>query len=295
MLILADKNKVELKLKLKNPPAFTRERMLKSPSISLPRFTVDERDEREVIEGVRDRMWEREQAKTMAVVRRKKSILETTMGMRAKLVNWLIEVCLHFHLTPVTLHLTIAYLDGFLQVETVKKEQLQLLGVACLLVAAKLEEIYPPNLRDLSALCAGSCSCADIAEMELRLLGALKWNLTPVTPLHWLNCYLALMPSNRVLWEALRDECHDLLHLTLHYTHQYPPSLMAASCLAMRVNNVPCAQMLSGYNWQQLTECIDWLWSLPAVYIPYEAVRRGERSSLDFNLILSDILNPRYH
>ncbi len=45
-------------------------------------------------------------------------------------------------------YLTINFIDRFLSKHVVPRSQLQLVGVACMWVAAKYEEIYPPNVAD---------------------------------------------------------------------------------------------------------------------------------------------------
>ena len=58
-------------------------------------------------------------------------------NMRGILVDWLVEVAEEYKLVPDSLYLTVAYLDRFLSMcSPVKKHQLQLVGVACMIVAA---------------------------------------------------------------------------------------------------------------------------------------------------------------
>lgn len=65
---------------------------------------------------------------------------ELTASMRCRLVNWMIEVCLHFRLHRETLYLAVYYMDRYLTVRShVSKRSLQLLGISSLFVAAKLE------------------------------------------------------------------------------------------------------------------------------------------------------------
>ena len=66
---------------------------------------------------------------------------ELNFQLRAILVDWLIAVHLKLKLQPETLHLTVNLLDSYLSGCRVEKRQLQLVGTACLLVAAKYEEI----------------------------------------------------------------------------------------------------------------------------------------------------------
>ena len=54
----------------------------------------------------------------------------------------------------------------------------------------EVEECVPP-LSSLSATCQGVYSVAMIREMELLVLDALGWSLTVVTPLHFLEMFLA--------------------------------------------------------------------------------------------------------
>jgi Cyclin, N-terminal domain len=74
-------------------------------------------------------------------------------AMRAILVDWLVEVHLKFKLVPETLYLTINLIDRYLEQEQVVRPKIQLVGVTCLLIASKYEEIYPPELRDLVYIC----------------------------------------------------------------------------------------------------------------------------------------------
>ena len=73
--------------------------------------------------------------------------------MRSILVDWLVEVHLKFKLVPETLYLTINLIDRYLERREVHRPKLQLVGVTCLLIASKYEEIYPPELRDLVYIC----------------------------------------------------------------------------------------------------------------------------------------------
>ena len=69
-------------------------------------------------------------------------------SMRSILVDWLVEVAEEYKLLPQTLYLTINYIDRFLSVMSVLRGKLQLVGTACMLVASKFEEIYPPEVTE---------------------------------------------------------------------------------------------------------------------------------------------------
>lgn len=68
--------------------------------------------------------------------------------MRAILVDWIIEVHLKFKLLPETLFITVSLIDRYLELEQIKRTNLQLVGVTAMLIASKYEEIYAPEVRD---------------------------------------------------------------------------------------------------------------------------------------------------
>ena len=70
--------------------------------------------------------------------------------MRAILVDWIIEVHLKFKLLPETLFITVSLIDRFLELEQIKRTNLQLVGVTAMLIASKYEEIYRLKIVDTS-------------------------------------------------------------------------------------------------------------------------------------------------
>jgi hypothetical protein len=57
--------------------------------------------------------------------------------MRAVLMNWLVDVHLKYKLQPMTLFINIHIIDSYLEKVIVKRNQLQLVGIAALWIASK--------------------------------------------------------------------------------------------------------------------------------------------------------------
>uniref|UniRef100_A0A1A9ZTH2 Uncharacterized protein n=1 Tax=Glossina pallidipes TaxID=7398 RepID=A0A1A9ZTH2_GLOPL len=118
--------------------------------------------------------------------------------MRAILLDWLIEVCEVYKLHRETYYLAVDYLDRYLSTQkNVQKTHLQLIGITCLFVAAKVEEIYPPKIGEFAYVTDGACEENDILKHEILLLQALQWNISPVTAIGWLGVYMQLNVNNR--------------------------------------------------------------------------------------------------
>lgn len=116
---------------------------------------------------------------------------DVSFVMRAKLINWLFEITLHFRLQRETIYSTQMILDQFLFTckTPQSRDNLQLIGLAALLISSKLEEVRPPNLNDLSRICDTLYKESEIAKMELEICTSLKWNLTPMSILSWSRIY----------------------------------------------------------------------------------------------------------
>lgn len=73
---------------------------------------------------------------------------DITEGMRAILIDWLVDVHRKFRLRDATLYSTVNFVDRYLARKRISRERLQLVGVTSMWVASKFEEVYPPQLGD---------------------------------------------------------------------------------------------------------------------------------------------------
>ena len=78
---------------------------------------------------------------------------DITAKMRGILIDWLIDVHAKFNLEANTLFITVNVIDRFLSKEKIQRKQLQLVGIAAMLIACKFEEIYAPEVRDFVYIC----------------------------------------------------------------------------------------------------------------------------------------------
>jgi len=109
--------------------------------------------------------------------------------MRAIVVDWMAGVVLQLSLHPETFQLAVACLDRFLQAEVnnVGKEKLQLTGATALLIAAKYEETYPPEVAEICYLSGGGVLETALRETEVWMLNCLGFNLGLPLPQQFLR------------------------------------------------------------------------------------------------------------
>ncbi|XP_053771819.1 cyclin-P [Desmodus rotundus] len=119
-----------------------------------------------------------------------------TPEMRALVVDWLVQVHEYLGLAGDTLYLAVHLLDSYLRSGRVRLHRLQLLGVACLFLACKMEECVLPEPASLCLLGAGSFSQAELLRAERRILSRLDFRLHHPGPLLCLELLGALAGSN---------------------------------------------------------------------------------------------------
>lgn len=103
--------------------------------------------------------------------------------MRVILIDWMYAVVLRFKLLPESYQLSVLLVDRFLSSYLITRDKLQLLGITCLFTAAKLEEIYSPEVNDFVYVTASAYSREEIIEMEKVLVDGLGFIIKTPLPI----------------------------------------------------------------------------------------------------------------
>lgn len=99
---------------------------------------------------------------------------DITSAMRCILVDWLVEVGEEYRLQSETLYLAVGYIDRFLSHMSVVRAKLQLVGTAAMFLAAKYEEIYPPDVAEFVYITDDTYSKKQVLRMEQLILKVLN-------------------------------------------------------------------------------------------------------------------------
>ncbi|KAF9255500.1 hypothetical protein L218DRAFT_883955 [Marasmius fiardii PR-910] len=108
-------------------------------------------------------------------------------SMRGILSDWLIELQERFRLLPETLFLCLNLIDRFLSARVVSLARLQLVGITCMFIAAKVEEILCPSAGEFLAQTEASYTLSDVFSAEKYILKTLDWNVNFANPVHFLR------------------------------------------------------------------------------------------------------------
>lgn len=106
---------------------------------------------------------------------------DVTYAMRTILVDWLVEVGEEYRLHNETLFMAVSLIDRFLSSMAVVRTKLQLLGTSAMFIAAKFEEIYPPEASEFTYITDDTYTKKQLLRMEHLVLKVLSFDLSSPT------------------------------------------------------------------------------------------------------------------
>ncbi|KAK8524999.1 hypothetical protein V6N12_029849 [Hibiscus sabdariffa] len=159
---------------------------------------------------------------------------DITQSMRAILVDWLVEVSEEYKLVPDTLYLTVYLIDWFLSQNYIERMRLQLLGITCMLIASKYEEICAPHVEEFCFITDNTCVREEVLNMESQVLKCFGFQLFAPTAKTFLRRFLrAAQASYTTPSLELEFLANYLAELTLtdYGFLNFAPSMVAASAV----------------------------------------------------------------
>uniref|UniRef100_A0A4X2L2P8 Cyclin E1 n=1 Tax=Vombatus ursinus TaxID=29139 RepID=A0A4X2L2P8_VOMUR len=189
--------------------------------------------------------------------------------MRSILLDWMMEVSEVYKLHRETYYLAQDFFDRYMATQrNITKTLLQLIGITSLFIAAKLEEIYPPKLYQFAYVTDGACTEEEILTMELIIMKALKWRLSPMTLVSWLNVYMQVAYLNDLYEEVLMPQYPQQIFVQVAELldvcildmgcFDFTYGVLAASAL-YHFSSTEIMKKVSGFDWPEVEECVKWM------------------------------------
>ena len=138
--------------------------------------------------------------KRCKIISKKELILNTEL--RLEILIWMMKTCEEFAFKRDTYHNSCFYFDMYLSLISSKtsnkndnqnlkdKSYLELIGLSCIVISAKIEEIQLPRLKEYAELLNKKYDSNSIIEMEKKICSELRWKLIVITKNVWLSWYL---------------------------------------------------------------------------------------------------------
>ncbi|KAL7584266.1 hypothetical protein Lser_V15G44539 [Lactuca serriola] len=183
---------------------------------------------------------------------------------RQDAVNWITKVHAHFNFGPLSAYLSVNYLDRFLAVYELpdKVWMMQLLAVACLSLAAKMEETEVPLILDLQM--GGSrfvFEAKTIQKMEMLVLTTLKWRMQAVTPFSFIDNFLEKVKDGQPTSKSTILRSTQLILCLMKGMEflKFRPSEIAAAVAIYVVGSTQFCSLFLHVNKERVLECVELL------------------------------------
>ncbi|WOL03145.1 cyclin-A2-1-like [Canna indica] len=163
---------------------------------------------------------------------------DITQSMRGILIDWLVEVSEEYRLVPDTLYLTVYIIDQFLSQNYIERQRLQLLGITCMLIASKYEEICAPRVEEFCFITDNTYTKAEVLKMETQVLSHIGFQLSVPTTKTFLRRFLraanALDKNPTLTFGYLANYLAELTLVEYNFI-KFLPSIVAASAVFLAV------------------------------------------------------------
>ncbi|KAK6922141.1 Cyclin, N-terminal [Dillenia turbinata] len=176
------------------------------------------------------------------------------VSAREESVAWILKVQAFYGFQPLTAYLAVNYFDRFLYSRRLPQTngwQVKLLSVACLSLAAKMEEPLVPSLLDLQVEGAKFIfEPRTIGRMELLVLSALDWRLRSVTPFTFIGFFAnKIDPTGTFVGSLLKRATEMILSNIQEATFlEFWPSCTAAAAILCAATEIPNFSLVNPEN-----------------------------------------------
>lgn len=191
---------------------------------------------------------------------------------RSILLDWLVGVHAVAKFAPETLYLAVLLIDSYLGLSTpVNMDNLQLMGTAALVIAAKFEEIEPEGGFDFGRFYDGIYSRQHVLDMERSMLSALEYRVAVPTVFHFMLRYLTVALrdiAERIQTRVVQTACYIAERCSIEYRMltKHRPSMVACGAIYAALHThgagdeitpwTPALEAYTRYSRAALRECV---------------------------------------
>ncbi|XP_030552085.1 cyclin-D1-1 [Rhodamnia argentea] len=173
---------------------------------------------------------------------------------REESVAWILKVHAFYGFQPLTAYLSVNYLDRFLCSRILPQPNgwpMQLLSVACLSLAAKMEEPLVPSLLDLQV--GGARYIFEprtIRRMEFLVLSVLDWRLRSITPFAFIGFFAWKVDPTGTGVGFLVSRATQVILSNVQETSllEYRPSCIAVAAVLHAASDIPSLSLCNPEN-----------------------------------------------
>lgn len=150
---------------------------------------------------------------------------ENTLGMRKVLAEWLEQICTENLIHESTFFRAVILLDRYLSNESsyfIKKENFQLIGLTCLFISSKYENLKYLDANDLLYWCDNAYLKRELLDMEKRICRVIDMNIATPTLYNYICIFAYDLQLNKKQIRLFKKYLSVCAMYHEHYEYCFP-------------------------------------------------------------------------
>uniref|UniRef100_A0A7S3MSG0 Cyclin-like domain-containing protein n=1 Tax=Fabrea salina TaxID=342563 RepID=A0A7S3MSG0_9CILI len=184
-----------------------------------------------------DITYEQTPLKTLKSKESQNTSKEPLLKLRPKMIEWFVDICKFFELSPHCLMLAVNILDEVLTNSQATQDEFHLLGTAAMFLASKYQESTPISIESLlSTVLKNKFSRTEVLNAERLILVKVKFKLYRVSALHFIDTYCQELNFSEET--RLKSISASVISTYFSESLNYKPSEIALASLAFSGENL---------------------------------------------------------
>lgn len=197
---------------------------------------------------------------------------EITRRMVTVVYDWLGFIADSLQLNRQCFYLAQLLLEKYMNVKSVRRDELQLYGSACLNVACMMIEIYSPSISDFVHLSGAAYTGNQLISATTSVISALNFDLILTTSQDFSNVYVSSGNYTRETKHVSQDLLM-LLSVEPDFYFKYTPEEMAIGCLFIGCIYTKCTFKHTAHLTPKISEFVD-------EFVAYKRPHKTERANI---------------
>ena len=162
--------------------------------------------------------------------------------MRGKMIDWMIEVLASYKCKETTWFICVEVMDGYLLKEQERElgnKDMHLIGVTCMFIASKYEEVHPISISTFhSKIAHNKLSCELIRQQEHFILSTLNFAVHKFSLYEFVLLLINHLQSQNLLSPLILTQIHQvslylskMLYFDLHLLYSTTKNILAAGII----------------------------------------------------------------
>lgn len=166
-------------------------------------------------------------------------------NVRSQMIDWMLEVFTKYKSSEETFFLCVYIMDQYITLtrSKIKNEDIYLIGIACIFISSKIEDLFPMRIGHILRICSNNFTENEIKQKELHIIKKINFNIVNASIYYFVLCYFSDLKydnEEEIKKNELEIEINELEKMCIYFAkmilmnemfYEYDNSLIAIACV----------------------------------------------------------------